>query len=290
MPRPHLVIARVGTQSLHPAWLHAAQERSWDLYLCPFEPIAPSAQPGATVGEVVRGPKWTGLRALLESWPGWRDYEYVWLPDDDIFTSQAAIDRMFSLAGALSLQLCAPALHESSYYAHFDTLRNTRCFARRTGFVEIMVPCFRSDVLERLLPTLALSETGWGWGLDSVWPKLLGYQGLGILDAVPVLHTRPVGAFRDAELARRVRAESDRLMAEYDCAQVHTTFEIIESDLSRIELAPDALAARLVEGWSYLWSHDPQVLPWILQAQQPPAGWPAYPIEGCPSCAASPLP
>lgn len=290
MSRRHLVIARVGRNSLHPSWLSAAQPRTWDLYLCPFEPLAPQGEFDGTVGEVIAGPKWTGLRALLNDWQRWRDYDYIWLPDDDIFASQATIDKMFEMASGLSFQLCAPALHENSYYAHFDTMRNQRCFARETGFVEIMVPCFSAQALARLLPTLDLSETGWGWGLDSLWPKLLDYRGLGILDAAAVLHTRPVGMFRDAALDARVRAESDHIMAEYGCAQVHATFRIIEPDLGRRELGPAALAARLAQGWSYLWACNPQVLPWLLQAQQPAAGWPSYPIEGSPCGADRPLP
>lgn len=286
MSRRHLVIARVGRSSLHPSWLSAGAARSWDLYLCPFQEIPFRPEFDGTVGEVIPGPKWTGLRELLGRWQGWREYAYIWLPDDDIFASQATIDRIFELASSLSFQLCAPALHESSYYAHFDTMRNRCCFARRTGFVEIMMPCFSAQALARLLPTLDLSETGWGWGLDSLWPKLLDYRDLGIIDSAAVLHTRPVGTFRDAELDLRVRAESDRIMADFDCAQMHTTFEAIGPDLKRLDLAADALAARLAQGWSYLWEHDPHVLPWIMEAQKPDSGWPSYPIEGAPSCAA----
>lgn len=281
--RPHLVISRVGRYSLHPAWLAGAGPRNWDLYLCPYQELASQDGLDCTVGPLRPGPKWTGLRQLLNEWQGWRDYEYVWLPDDDIMVGGDTIGQMFSLASALGFQLCAPALQENSYYAHFDTMHNRRCFARRTGFVEIMVPCFRTETLARLLPTLELTDTGWGWGLDSLWPKLLGYEGLGILDATPVLHTRAVGAFRDPELAGRVRAESDRIMADYRCAQVHATYQAIGADGAPLPETAAALAARLVDGWSYLWQRDPQVLPWILSAQQPDTGWQVYPIEGAPA-------
>lgn len=284
MPRPNLVMARVGHNSLHPAWTSNAQTRNWDLYLCPFQPLEPNAGQNCTVGDVIVGPKWTGLRETLNRWNGWRDYEYIWLPDDDIFASQATLDRMFELAKALSFDLCAPALHEASYYAHFVTMRNRRCTARRTGFVEIMVPCFRVAALAELLPTLDLTPTGWGWGLDSLWPKLLGYRNTGIIDATPVLHTRPVGAFRDEVLGRAVHAESDKLMAEHGCEQVHRTFAAIGPSLSDLPLAPEALTAVLADGWQYLWQSEPAVLPWLVRAQQPPTGWSEYPIAGKPSC------
>jgi hypothetical protein len=286
MQRRHLVIPRVGRHSLHPLWLKGATERSWDLYLCPFEPLQPQALADCRSSEVIAGPKWAGLRELLNTWNGWREYDHIWLPDDDVLTDADNLNRFFSIATELAWDLCAPALHDDSYYAHYSTMRNRNCSARRMGFVEIMVPCFSRMALERLLPTLALSTTGWGWGLDSVWPKLLNYEHMGVIDATPVLHTRPVGAFRDAELGRRVLAESDRLLSMHDCAQVHRVFEAIGPELRPMPLEPAELAALLVDGWQYLVPTNPAVLPWIMQSQSPPGGWPAYPVAGTPSRAA----
>ena len=285
MSRQNLVVARVGRNSLHPSWLSPATTRNWDLYLCPYQPISATAGSDCIVGNPVVGPKWSGLRNLFNDWKGWRDYSHIWLPDDDIFTSQSTIDRMFELAEALSLDLCAPALHEASYYAHYSTMRNQQCFARHTGFVEIMAPCFSRRAFEELLPTLDLTSTGWGWGLDSLWPKLLDYRNTGIIDATAVLHTRPVGAFRDEELGRRVLAESDRIMEQYGCSQVHKTFSAIGPDLRELDMSAEALAAFLAEGWGYLMKSNPAVLPWLVAAQQPQGGWGAYPVAGSPSCA-----
>lgn len=281
--RQHLVIPRVGKRSLHPFWLDQTKERSWDLYLCPFQEITAPPDGECTVGDVLPGPKWEGLRTLLNNWNGWRDYDYIWLPDDDIFTNQEDIDAMFRFGAALDFDLFAPALQENSYYAHYITMANQSFFARRVGFVEIMVPCFRRETLEQLLPTLDLTATGWGWGLDSVWPKLLGYEGLGILDGVPVMHTRPVGAFREPALGRRVIEESDRLLERYGCRQELTTFAGVDEALSDIALAPDQLLVRLIEGWHYLLDRDPSVLRWTVEHQRRPFHWREYGTEGAPS-------
>jgi hypothetical protein len=281
--RRHLVIARVGNRSLHPLWIDPARERSWDLYLCPFQKLAAPNDLDCTVGDVIPGPKWTGLNALLKSWSGWRDYDYIWLPDDDIFTDQDDIDALFHFGEALQFKLFAPALQENSYYAHYITMRNQGFFARRVGFVEIMVPCFKRETLEQLLPTLDLTTTGWGWGLDSVWPKLLRYDGLGILDGVSVLHTRPVGNFRDPELGKRVMEESDRLLSQYACRQEMTTFSGIDESLLQLPLAPDQLLVKLVEGWRYLLGRDPSVLRWVVEHQRGAFDWPKYGTEGAPS-------
>jgi hypothetical protein len=215
-------------------------------------------------------------------WDGWREYDYVWLPDDDILTTSAQIDQLFEAARRANLDLFAPALSETSYFAHFDTMRNRSFHGRRVGFVEIMCPGFSRAALERLLFTLELSETGWGWGLDSVWPRLLDYRNVGVLDGVPVTHTRPVGALRDPDLRGRVHAESDRLLAEFECNQVHVTFEAFDSQFEATNQSPDELLAELADGWQYLIDRDPRVVGWITAFQRAGARCEEYPCEGTP--------
>jgi hypothetical protein len=281
--RKSLVLARVGHNSLHRCWVDSGKPRDWDLYLCPFQSIAPQTGLDCTLGAVMPGPKWTGLRQLLNAWDGWRAYDFIWLPDDDILADQDTISALFSSARSLQFQLCAPALHELSHYAHFITMRNHSFFARRVGFVEIMVPCFSRATLEQLLPSLELSATGWGWGLDALWPKLLGFKDLGIIDGVSVLHTRAVGQFRDADLDRRVREESDRILGDYECSQQMVTFAGIGSDLREVPLSPDELLATLIEGWRYLFSRNPKIPRWIVEFQMPFFEWSTYPIGGSPT-------
>jgi hypothetical protein len=287
--RRNLVLARVGAGSLHPRWLDGATSRDWDLRLVPYEPVPDGADADVTVGEVVPGPKWTGLREALRAWDGWREYDAVWMPDDDLDATSEDLDRLFDVAAAVGLDLFAPALDDASHYAHFSTRRNPRFFGRRVGFVEIMMPGFSRAALERLLPTFDRTETGWGWGLDSVWPKILNYENVGIVDAVAVTHTRPVGALRDAALRRRVLAESDEVTARYGCGQVHATFGAFGEDGDeRVDLTADALRDALVAGWAPLIARDPRVLGWIdaFQRGVPPS--PPYPVEGTPTVETAP--
>jgi hypothetical protein len=278
-----LVIARVGASSIHPCWIDRGKPRDWDLYLCPYQPIAPQTGLDCVVGDVIVGPKWSGIRTLLGTWDGWRDYDHVWFPDDDIYANQDTISAIFEVARGVGLDLFAPALHETSSFAHFDTMRNASFYGRWVGFVEIMVPGFSRAAMDMLQPSLDLSETGWGWGLDSLWPKRLGYENLGVIDATPVIHTRPVGQMRDLDLARRVHAESDTILATNDCKQEHVTFGAFGPDLRALELTPERLLADVVAGWSYLIERDPRILAWIVEYQRTHFACPAYPIEGTPS-------
>ena len=280
--RKNLVLTRAGRSSLHRDWVDADKSRNWDLYLAPYQPIPPQSDIDCVVGEVVPGPKWSGIREVLNGWDGWRNYDHVWLPDDDIRASQDDINGMFDVAEAVGLELFAPALDEASYYAHFITMQNPSFYGRWVGFVEIMIPGFRRATLETLLPTLDLTETGWGWGLDSVWPKLLDYKNVGIIDGITVTHTRPVGEMRDAELRRRVLEESDTLLERHNCRQTHTTFGAFGPDLEPLDMTPERLLVELVRGSQYLFERDPRVLSWIVDYQKQHFTWPDYPVEGTP--------
>jgi hypothetical protein len=281
MPRG-LVLARVGAGSLHPTWISGAEPRDWDLHLVPFQPV-PEETADVVVSDVIPGPKWVGLREYLRRWDGWRDYDYVWMPDDDIAVTQATISALFEVGHRVRLDLFAPALHEASYFAHYSTMRNSSFFGRWTGFVEIMMPVFSRAALEELVPTFDLSATGWGWGLDSLWPKLLGYRNVGVIDALPVLHTRPVGQLRDVELARRVLAESDAIMERYGCHQVHTAFAAFGQDGTHLEQTPEDFFADLVRGWQPLIDRDSRILTWLVHHQQALLQPAAYPAAGTPS-------
>jgi hypothetical protein len=281
--RKNLVLARVGGGSLTSGWLDATKPRNWDLYLAPYQPIPNPPDLECVVGDVIPGPKWSGIREVLKGWGGWRDYEQIWLPDDDIRASQSAINEMFDVAGAVGLDLFAPALDQSSYYAHFITMQNKSFYGRWVGFVEIMIPGFSRNALELLLPTLDLTETGWGSGLDSVWPKILNYKNVGIIDGITVTHTRPVGEMRDASLRRRTLDESDALLQQYDCSQMHTTFGAFGRDLKPLELTPERLLVEVVKGSQYLFERDARVLAWIVDYQKRCFTWPEYPIAGTPS-------
>jgi hypothetical protein len=278
----NLVVARAGKRSLHAYWLDSRRPRNWDLRLAPYEPVGGQDDLDCVVGDVIPGPKWSGLRTLLNEWDGWREYDYIWLPDDDVLASGDTISTMFEVARGVGLNLFAPALHEASPYTHFITMKNQRFFGRWVGFVEIMVPGFSGATLETLLPTLDLTTTGWGWGLDSLWPKLLNYENVGILDGTPVIHTRQVGNFRDLELSRLVGEESDNILATHACEQTHTTFAGFGRDLDVRTMTGEQLLAELVRGWQYLVDEDPRILPWLVHYQRLHFEFDAYPTSGTP--------
>ena len=213
-----LVIVRAGDRSLHPMWTRSEQTRNWDLLVSYYgDDPTRYASPGERRIDD-RGSKWAGLHALLTRETFWRDYDYLWLPDDDLAAHEDAINFMFDVVAGSGLMLAQPALSWVSFFSHDLTLRSPSFRLRYTNFVEIMAPCFGREFLATCLPTFAENRSG--WGLDYLWPRLLpaGQRLCAIIDAVEITHTRPHGGpGYDTLRASGVRArdEFERLLAKY---------------------------------------------------------------------------
>lgn len=188
-------MARTGDSSLHKRWLEGP-ERRFDLYLSYY-----GDQPGRYAADA---DYWREMKKT--KWPAWHDhiaaerelvasYEAVWFPDDDLLMDTGSINKMFDMFMAFGFALAQPSLSHESYFSHSSTLRDPSYSVRFTNFVEVMGPVFSRDALSLLHPTFDQSRTG--WGLDYVWPHLLAESGftarIGIIDAVSMTHTRPVG-------------------------------------------------------------------------------------------------
>ncbi len=222
--RENLSIVRAGPKSLHPDWLEGDPHRSWDLLLCPYAkvPLAHTLKIKPDYqGPPTPGLKWTGIRTLLAHWPfktDWRVYRYICLADDDLQVTPGTWTKFFKIVAENNAALAAPALTIGSVASHPVTVQQAPTGARRTTFVEIMTPCFRVDVFEKLLPTLAETPSGVGWGLDYVWARLLEYQGIFVIDETPITHSRPSN--NSDEICKIGFAEMEAMLKKYQAPQL----------------------------------------------------------------------
>ncbi len=192
--RRNLVVVRAGDASLHPTWLPLSGQRSWDLVVNYFgdDPHRHHAPDVQRIDG--KGPKWQGLHRLFTAHPQLLErYDYIWLPDDDLLVNPPDIDRLFALMRRHDLLLAQPALTPQSHWSWTITLRNPATTLRHTNFVEVMLPCFRADLLRRALPGFAPYATGSGF--DWAWPAMAGCDEgrVAVLDTVTATHTRPFG-------------------------------------------------------------------------------------------------
>ena len=208
--RPYLVIVRAGEHSLHTRWARtvSSEDRSWDLCVSWYgDPAALPLDDDADLHVLQPGlRKYQALHALLhEASPLWA-YDYIALPDDDLMLSWRDWNETFATCREYRLDLAQPALSPTGFVTHPITARDKRHALRYVSFVESMIPVFSREAMRLCIPTLG--QTVEGYGLDNIWPKLIGGAGardrIAILDDIHVVHTRPIGvSFEvDAAIAR----------------------------------------------------------------------------------------
>jgi hypothetical protein len=202
-----LVFCRVGEKSLHPAWIGDPATRNYDVWLdCYCDPDVWAGAP-AKVTDGRGSTKWPRVAALLAGDPTvFERYEAVWFPDDDLAIDAPTVERFLEIFQAAKLALAQPALVDGCHWSHELTLAHDSFALRYTNFVEVMAPAFSREALRACAPTFGESKSG--WGLDYAWPRVLGdpRNAIAIVDATPMVHTRPVGG-AGAYLLKEAEAE-----------------------------------------------------------------------------------
>ena len=141
--------------------------------------------------------KWQNLNAALAAHPA-AGRDWLLVLDDDVVLPRGFLDAFLALSEAFGFELAQPAHAHRSHAAWAVTRRRRGVVARRTRFVEIgPVTALHAPAFAELLP---FPDLRMGWGLDAHWGAVAAARGwpVGIVDAVPVRHTRAC--------RRRVRA------------------------------------------------------------------------------------
>jgi hypothetical protein len=98
--RRYCVVVAAGDTSLHDTCKWFDADRSYDLCVAYFggnDAIAAKYKRESDSFFPVQGPKWPIIRAVMTGLD-LTQYQYVWLPDDDLEVSPDDINRMFQTA------------------------------------------------------------------------------------------------------------------------------------------------------------------------------------------------
>lgn len=243
----NLVVVRAGDHSLHEGWLRDP-DKNWDLIVNYYGDHPTRFRQHGIVRVDSKGPKWPALKRLLMDWPKLIEgYEYVFFPDDDLRFDVTHLSSLFCLARQYSLWLCQPSLSLGSFVSHSITLHHPAFRCRYSNFVEIMAPCFYSLALRACVDTF--DENLSGWGLDSLWPQIVAGVGghVGIVDAVQMTHTRPVGGPNYVHFQGSVMQPMDelaQLIHKYGLSIIHSVSGGVGAD--GLELSAEQVAVSLV--------------------------------------------
>jgi GT2 family glycosyltransferase len=164
--------------------------------------------------------KWANLNAALAAHPV-AGHDWLLLFDDDVVLPHRFLDSFVFLCERYGFTLAQPAHKARSNAAWRVTRRRPAAVARRTRFVEIgPVTAIHARAFETLLP---FPDLQMGWGLDAHWAAVaqLNDWKVGVVDATPIRHTRPVAGDypRAAAEAEALAFLADRLYLRREQAQ-----------------------------------------------------------------------
>ena len=219
MNHSNCVISAVGRNSLHRMWLKGGC--NFDLHLVVYDDSIEEFRGDTEYICHIKGYKLKVIYRYLEMHPELKErYDYFFFPDDDIQMDAATINALFESMRRYRLQIAQPALR-MSYCTWRHTLQDRYCKLRYTNFVEMMVPCFSREALNKVLFTFNENETG--WGTETHWPVLIdaSQRDMAGIDEVSVVHTRPIQsgqAIHNRELAAYLRKYNlSTKVLHYDC-------------------------------------------------------------------------
>lgn len=182
----NLVIGCVGDSSLHHHWI---KNSKFDLYLVYFGDDKDYSK-DAKYYKKEKGYKYHLIFDLLKENQNIFDYEYIWLPDDDILIDGESIDKLFLFMKKYELWLAQPSI--VGWYGVDITLHQKGTILRYTNWIEIMCPCFSGESLKKCHSVFKENKTG--WSIETIWNVLLGHprNKIAIIDDIVAIHTRPV--------------------------------------------------------------------------------------------------
>ena len=213
----NLVIGVVGDNSQHHTWLDGRSSGAYDVALVYYGNTPDTLAGQAEYFLARRGCKFPLIAEFIESHrEAVSQYDYIWLPDDDIATSPKDLQRLFEIARQYRLMLAQPAIRSGD--VTFRALQQAAEFRLRySPYVEVMCPLMSQAALQATLPTF--HQTASGWGIDWAWTRLVDRRRIAVIDAVGVDHTRPIGsgdAYRRFEaMGVRPADELRRMLREY---------------------------------------------------------------------------
>jgi hypothetical protein len=190
----NLVIAPAGDKSLHKKWLTG--KPNFELVLLYYGDnleVAKSYTKDTPHVYASKGFKWWLIKSFIEDNLEFiSKFEYIWFPDDDITIDTEDVNKLFQIAKEYNLYLCQPS--QIGYVSHQITLPQENSLLRYTNFVEVLAPLMNLETVLKLKETFDANYSS--WGLDGIWPYLLGHpkNQIAIIDTISMTHTKPPGS------------------------------------------------------------------------------------------------
>ena len=153
------------------------------------------------------------------------DFDWVVMTDDDVRLPASFTDLLIACCLAFDLTIAMPAHRFNSFSGYDVTRRGWGTLARVTRYVEVgPITVFGRACFPKVFP---LPELRFGWGVDLHWPVMAQRHGwsIGVVDAVPVEHVKPVGGSYSRQAATD---EACRYLAAHGHFSREATFRVVQ--------------------------------------------------------------
>jgi hypothetical protein len=117
-------------------------------------------------------------------------YEGYLFLDGDLEFDASRLSKFLSFVHAANLDLAQPSVTRDSYCYWKMAYHQPAFIYRDTSFVEVMAPYLSRAALLKTLPTFKQSIST--YGLDLVWPSIIGSGQIGVVDAFQIRHQERV--------------------------------------------------------------------------------------------------
>lgn len=109
--KPFLIVVPAGDNSYHKSWYNSSLYDLFVIYFGNNEKIEKDYKNKSDYFLKRKGPKWQLIRYVFTEFDfDWDEYQYIWLPDDDLKISKEDVEEFLIVSQNLKLKLSQPSL------------------------------------------------------------------------------------------------------------------------------------------------------------------------------------
>lgn len=190
----NLIISAVGDKSLHEKWIGSNNIDLFLIYYGDDEENAKRYKDQSTYFIQMKTlSKYDFLKnIIIDNYIIMQQYNYIWLPDDDLDINFLEIEKMFEIMKRYDLWIAQPSVINNVNLPITASVKDSDM--RFTNFVETMAPAFKRETMMYLCPTFGMTQ--FMWGVENIWTALLGTpkNKIAIIDSITMDHTKLGGS------------------------------------------------------------------------------------------------
>lgn len=213
----YLVFSSVGDNTnFHNLWIN--NDRIFDVYVIYYgnsETNYLEYQKKVDFIEKYQGSKFQNFYYFYQKYPEIIEkYQRFFILDDDIIITTENINRCFDLSEKFNLDICGPSFSHDSKISHYLIEHRNNVLLSYTNFVEVNVPLFSKEALNKLMDKFDSSLIDFGIDFLAIW-----CNGLNNMKSYAILHAIVCKNPKDNE-KKDTQREVSKIKNYHTCQQV----------------------------------------------------------------------